>query len=132
MLGSFGQIAAHVCGDYVFQSDWMANNKTKKSLACLAHVSTYFLPFLLITTNPTTLAIIVVTHYIIDRWRLARYVVWAKNFIAPSSYWPPSFEECKATGYPPTTPAWLATWLMIIVDNLMHVAINAWAIERFG
>jgi hypothetical protein len=40
------QLVCHAIGDYVLQSDWMANTKTKRSVACLAHVATYALPFL--------------------------------------------------------------------------------------
>ncbi len=40
------QLLCHAIGDYVIQSDWMANEKTKRSLAALAHVLTYAVPFL--------------------------------------------------------------------------------------
>jgi hypothetical protein len=40
------QLVAHAVGDYILQSDWMANEKTKRSLAALLHVMTYALPFL--------------------------------------------------------------------------------------
>lgn len=76
-------LVCHVIGDYVLQSDWMASEKTKKSLAALAHVLTYFLPFLFLTTSWKALLFIAGTHYIIDRWRLARYVCWVKNWLAP-------------------------------------------------
>lgn len=77
------QFVAHIIGDYVCQSDWMATEKTKKSVAALAHVITYTLCFVFITRNPIALALILGTHFVIDRWRLARYVCWAKNFLAP-------------------------------------------------
>jgi hypothetical protein len=41
----------------------------------------------------------------------------------------PSWNECKATGYSPATPAWLAVWLLIIADNIMHVLINGLALK---
>ncbi len=77
------QLTAHVVGDYILQSDWMATEKTKRSLAAIAHVATYFLPFLALTTSWKALLFIAGTHFIIDRWRLARYICWAKNFLAP-------------------------------------------------
>lgn len=77
------QLVAHAVGDYILQSDWMATTKTKKTVAALAHVATYTLPFLFLTRSLAALAAILGTHLLIDRWRLARYVVWAKNFIAP-------------------------------------------------
>lgn len=120
------QLLLHAIGDYVIQSDWMATEKTKRSLAALIHVVTYALPFLLLTRSITALAVIAGTHFVIDRWRLARYVCWAKNRIWPG--WRP-WSECVGTGYPADRPAWLATWLMIIVDNTMHVLINGAALR---
>jgi len=82
------------------------------------------LPFVAVTRSPVALAVIVVTHAVIDRYRLARHVVWVKNHLAPAGFTPP-WAECKATGYPPDTPVWLAVWLLIIADNTIHLLINA-------
>ncbi len=117
---------AHAIGDYVLQSDRMATDKTKASLWAALHAVTYALPFLALTTSPRALAFIVATHFVIDRWRLARYVCWAKNAIG-GSYAP--WSECSATGYHKDRPVWLAVPLMIIVDNCMHVACNAAALH---
>jgi hypothetical protein len=118
------QLVAHAVGDYVLQSDWMATEKTKRSIAALAHVLCYALPFLFLRPSPAALVVIVGTHFVIDRWRLARYVVWAKNWLGPNRPW----SECSATGYPPDRPAWLTVWLLIICDNVMHVLINGLAL----
>ena len=138
------QLVLHVLGDYVLQSHWCATEKTKRSIAAAVHVVLYALPFLLLTRSPAALAFIAGTHFVIDRWRLARFVVWAKNWIGIPVVRPPaygddypsdwssvnrSWSECKATGYDPSTPPWLAVWLLIVVDNLMHVALNAAAIR---
>lgn len=120
------QLVAHAVGDYIIQSDWMATEKTKRSLAALAHVVTYALPFLLLTLDPLALGFIATTHFVIDRWRLARFVCWAKN--RPWPGWRP-WAECVGTGYPSDKPAWLTTWLMIVVDNTMHVLLNAVALQ---
>lgn len=127
-LFTANQLVAHAVGDYVLQSDWMANTKTRRSVAALAHVATYVLPFLLLTRAPAALAFIAGSHFIIDRWRLARYVVWVKNFIAPRGSNPP-WSECTATGYPPDRPPWMAVWLLIIADNVMHIICNAVALR---
>lgn len=150
-LVSADQLLAHAVGDYILQSDWMANEKTKRSLAAAAHALTYALPFLLLGASPAALAVIVGTHFAIDRWRLARFVVWAKNFLAPrfttacvpnagtgpvvggfeyvrTCWWRP-WKDCAGTGYPAERPAWLAVWLLIIADNVLHVAINAAALR---
>lgn len=126
------QLVAHGVGDYILQSDWMAVNKAKNSWAALAHVLTYAIPFLFITQSITALAAIAGSHFVIDRWRLARYLVWAKNFIAPKSGWPKPWEECSGTGYNPSTPPWMAVWLMIIADNILHVICNGLAIHFLG
>lgn len=117
-------LLAHAVGDYLIQSHWMASEKTKRWWPALAHAATYGLPFLLITRDPVALAVIVGTHAVIDRYRLARHIVWAKNHLAPAGI-NPSWSECRATGYPPDTPPWLAVWLLIIADNTMHVVINS-------
>jgi len=66
------RLLAHAVGDYILQSDWMVNEKSRKTSAALLHVFFYTLPFLLLTRNPLTLLVIAGTQFIIDRWRLAR------------------------------------------------------------
>lgn len=163
MFVTADQLAAHAVGDYLLQSHYMATEKTKRSIAALAHVATYGLPFLLLSPSVWQYLAIVSSHFVIDRWRLARYVVWAKNFLAPAMFdgassvgfprWQdemsrrgtpsrrvgprrratlfsvnPPWSECSATGYPPNTPPWLAVWLLIIADNVLHVLCNAAAL----
>lgn len=117
------QFVAHAVGDYILQSHWMATQKTKNSVAAAIHAVTYTLPFLLITQVPAALAVICGTHFLIDRFRLARFVVWAKN-----GPWHP----LTATGYQDDVPAWLSVWLLIAADNILHVAVNGMAILYFG
>ena len=116
------QLILHLIGDYVTQSDWMANNKTKRFLPAFVHAIIYSVPFLLITSLPA-FSIISVTHFFIDRYRLARYVVYVKEYLSPSPYYP-----ITATGYSDDKPLWLSVWLMIACDNTMHLAINYVAI----
>lgn len=132
-------LVAHAVGDYLLQSHWMATEKTKRSLACLAHVVLYALPFLFLTRDPRALAFIAGTHFVVDRWRLARYVVWAKNFLAPrhleyegGTLRNHPWRECEATGYGPDAPAFLAVWLLIIADNLIHIGLNGCALYWWG
>lgn len=156
------QIFAHIAGDYILQSHWMATEKTKHSLAAAVHVFFYAVPFL-VAFKPSwlALAVIVGSHFVIDRWRLARFVVYAKNLIAPfrikavnsresaksavdsvsagfamvwlgkysivfDSY---AWRFCSVTGFYKDVPAWLSVWLLIIVDNAMHIGINALALR---
>lgn len=134
---SADQIVAHLVGDYILQSDWMANEKTKRSIAALAHVLCYSLPFLFFRPSFAAWALIVVTHFVIDRWRLARYMVWAKNWLAPVGYtsdgaprrWQKPWRMCQSTGYDPDRPVWLSVWLLIIADNTLHLICNGIALK---
>jgi hypothetical protein len=120
MIFTADQIVAHMVGDYIFQSHWMAQNKGKNSVAAFVHAATYTLPFTLITQSLLALAVILVSHFIIDRWRLARFVVWAKNGMRG---------PVTATGYADDVPPWLSVWLLIIADNTIHVICNGLAIR---
>ena len=124
----YWSVMAHLVGDYMLQSDWMAMEKTKRTTAALAHVTTYVLPFLVVTRSPAALAFIAGTHFAIDRWRLARYVCWVKNWLAPPG-WNKPWADCAATGYTVDKPAWMAVWLLIITDNAMHLICNAVALR---
>ena len=151
------QLILHLLGDYATQSHWMAQNKTKSFWAALCHAEVYSLPFLLIA-SPRAFLIILITHFLIDRFGLARHVVYVKNiaFSPPiwiawircagigieqarngedkaqfSLLWNYRWRNCSTTGYPAETPPWLAVWLQIICDNTMHLAINYFAIWAF-
>ncbi len=141
------QLVAHAIGDYVLQSDWMATEKTTKHTAAAVHAVVYTFCFLPFTIRLWQLALIAGTHFLIDRYRLARYIVWLKNCLAPRvtvtveyttafvgaggkelydeqqhihRWWRP-WAECQATGYPPERPIWLAVWLLSVADNLCHI-----------
>lgn len=117
------QLILHLIGDYVTQSDWMALNKTKSTWAAFCHATIYSLPFLAIASLNAWL-VIWSTHLLIDRFRLARYLAYAKNFLGARSSWHP-WSECSGTGYHKDTPPFMAVWLMIAADNTLHLAINA-------
>jgi hypothetical protein len=144
------QLILHLFGDYVTQSDWMDQNKTKESYPALIHSLIYGVPFAMLAfyaPHPDlAMCIIIGSHFFIDRFRLARYVVWLKNWWGPKKAWyrepngvtdidngivtqfctqpTPPFADCAATGYPPNRPVWLSVWLLIAADNTMHLAIN--------
>lgn len=154
-MSYFWQVIAHVLGDYVFQSDWMAQTKTKQHLPAAAHALVYTLIFALFGASIPALLVIGGSHFLIDRYRLARYVCWAKNFLAPRAtteveyttafvgpggrefydekihvtrWWYP-WSECTGTGYHKDRPIWLSVWLLIITDNVLHLIINALALR---
>jgi len=117
------QLILDLIGDYLLQSDWMALNKTKCSKAAAVHALTYSLPFLLICPSLSAFLVICITHFFIDRYRLARYVVFAKSRIGPKRYWH-KWEDCKDTGYHKEVPEYLSAWLLIACDNTIHLLIN--------
>lgn len=122
------QLLCHLIGDYMLQSSWMANNKMKRWLPALAHAAAYSLPFAVgLRPSPLAIAVIAGTHLLIDRFRLVRYVAFANQFLSPLSE-VKAWADCSGTGYHKDTPPWLAVWLMIIVDNTMHLALNALAL----
>ena len=128
MADTGDQLLAHLVGDYLIQTDWMANEKTRRWWPAVVHGATYALPFLALTRSWRALAIIGGTHVIIDRFRLARYVVWARSQAAPAAYrpaWPPT-----PTGMSAERPVWLSTWLLFFADNTLHLLINRAAIRR--
>lgn len=117
------QLILHLIGDYVTQSDWMAQNKAKATWPALCHATVYSLPFLLIASWPAWL-VIWSTHLVIDRFRLARYVCYLKNQLLCPEGTEQAWADCSTTGYHKDTPPWLAVWLMIAADNTLHLAIN--------
>jgi len=120
------QLVAHAIGDYVVQSDWMATEKTKRWFPALLHGVTYAAVFVWFTHDWWRLAVIAATHTIIDRFRLARYLCWAKNWVFGGPRLP--WAECRVTGYPDTRAQWMTVWLMIVADNICHVLINGWVL----
>jgi hypothetical protein len=118
------QLICHLVGDYILQTHWMAQNKTKRNFPAAAHAFCYTVPFLFLlpTASLVALWVICISHFVIDRWRLAVYVVYLKNWVTqPDLTWE---EAAPNSGYPKTTPAWLAVWLTIIADNTIHLSIN--------
>ena len=123
------QLVAHLVGDFILQTDWMAREKYRSSLACLVHVVVYTLPFLLLTQSPEALLVIAGTHFAIDRWRLPRYLIWVRNLPFPGHH---PFSECSHTGFQKDMPADLARFLYILIDGICHVLINGAAIYYLG
>ena len=115
------QLILHLFGDYVTQTDWIARNKIGNTRVVLIHSTIYSLPFLLLSPSLLAFSVIFVSHWLIDRYRLARFVIYAKNKLSdPGLQW----VDASKTGYPKDTPEWLAVWLFIIVDNTMHLMMN--------
>jgi hypothetical protein len=124
------ELLAHLVGDYILQNHWEATEKINSNLPAFTHAAKYTAAFLPVTRDPKALAIIGGTHFVLDRWRLAKRIAWAKNQIGvPQSHRNTYAEVKDNAGYPPDVPAWLSTWLMIIADNTIHMTINHLALE---
>ena len=132
------QLLLHLTGDYLLQSDQMSAHKRSSSAWAGFHAVIYALPFLLLQPSWSAWSMICGTHFLIDRFGLARYVVWAKNLVL--GLWPMwllnrgaveeqsrrrlAWANCAATGYPADVEPWLASMLLIVVDNTLHLLIN--------
>ena len=146
------QLLAHVFGDYILQSDWMALNKSKRSLPCFVHVCIYTSVFLLLTTSWKALLVIGAFHFLFDRFPIIiRRMIWVKNHMGPGFNYVP-FSKCEGTGYydnilnevtgkPYTNEIingygprinYITIWLYIITDNALHLLTNYLAIKYLG
>lgn len=138
MVG-LGILLAHLVGDYIFQDDAMALKKTTSWRWAIYHALTYSLPYILLFVllqaplwpAVAAWAIIAGTHAVIDRYRLAKHVIWGRNQLVPRSFRYPWSEAKDNAGYSAGKPVWMSTWLMIIVDNSIHLVINTVAILIF-
>lgn len=138
MNEAYTLLLCHFVGDYYLQSDWMALNKNKKTLPCLVHVLLYTLCFLPFVSWPA-LAVIGITHFLIDRFGFIKRFIWLKNHLNPTLEYPP-YDQCKLTGYydktiseadaetlakfGPGRPFHLTLMLYIVSDNTLHLICN--------
>ncbi|MGC4886764.1 DUF3307 domain-containing protein [Micromonospora sp. DT227] len=125
---ALGVLLAHLTGDYLLQNDWMAVRKTAAWVPAVVHGVVYTLPHLVVTQSVWALLVIGGTHVVIDRFRLAKYVIFTKNLLAPAAYRTPWSECSKETGFPAAMPVGLATGLLWVVDNVIHLLINVAAV----
>jgi hypothetical protein len=102
----------HLVGDYLLQSDWMAQNKKNRTLACVIHCLIWttavmfftgwgWLPFLILFS----------LHFLQDRSNFVQY--WMR--------W--MGQEKFATGA-------FAPWSVVLVDNTFHL-LQIWLVWKF-
>jgi len=133
------ELLAHLIGDYVLQNHAMATKKTSSWWWACLHAIFYGLPFLLLVSAPWQWAVIVGTHALIDRYRLAQYwlrfwgigcegevlraFAFSRHFGGHPEPWhlQNAWENREE---PAPAPPYLAVWLLIIVDNTLHMTIN--------
>lgn len=135
MIFTAAQLVCHLIGDYLLQSQWMAEKKTSCFKIALYHALWYTAPFmLLLDVSWQAATVMIVTHALIDRFRIARYWLIIKNYAFPFTL--ESFGKAKTdfippdevTGSPKHVPFGLGLAILIIADNLIHILINALAI----
>lgn len=117
------QLLLHLFGDYFTQNDWMAINKAKFSiegwLACLIHCILYSIPFGWYYYSWLIFAVCFLSHFAIDKFGLAKYVIMLKNW-----YW-----DGSNFGFYKERPVFLTLWLYIITDNSLHLFSNYFMIK---
>ncbi len=115
------QLLLHFWGDYITQNHWMSLHKVQNTFkgyfAAFLHALIYSLPFLFIGSY-LAVFIIFITHFLIDKYRLAIWLIKLKNW-----------EWKTNTGFPENTPLFLSVWLMIIIDNIIHITINYFSLK---
>lgn len=101
----------HLIGDFVLQNDWMAEHKTKFTregfLACFVHCLVYSAPFYSLNFSVEHTFLVFITHFIIDKFRLAYY--WC---------------EFMNVGARLENGHWLKTYLIFQVDMCFHLICN--------
>ena len=114
------ELIAHLIGDYAIQDHWMASTKTSRWFPAVVHAALYSVVFRLLFWDASWLAIAIIgsTHLIIDRFRLARF--WVDTWGVGKPGVIARLARCDTQD----APAWLGVWLLIIVDNTWHLAIN--------
>jgi hypothetical protein len=102
----------HLVGDYLFQTDWMAENKKKLSFPCLIHSMVWAGCVVLFAGwGWVSFVILFAFHFIQDRTTMVRD--WMRLI----------GQDRFATGS-------YAPWSMVIVDNTFHL-LQIWLIWKF-
>ncbi len=123
------RLLAHLVGDYLLQTHYEASEKVNHWVPATTHALKYTSAFLPLTRNTKALTVIGGTHLILDRYRLAKHVNLLLNQASPKDYWD---KDLTNAGSPDSVPVGLATALMFITDNTIHMLINEWALDRWG
>ena len=111
------------------QNKWMAIEKHTKLWVALLHGAIYTAPFVLITQDTQALAVIGLTHALIDYWAVGDRTLWLKDLLGPKKYrssWRQSLRNRKDPSN------WLYYILRVAADNTLHLLINYFAIQQLG
>ncbi len=124
-------LICHLIGDFCLQNDWMASKKRLNSFRCAVHVAVYTLVFLAITRSIPALLLIAGTHFLIDRFGLA--LRWCE-FYGVGDRWERTLDmdTGKLLYFRPADPAWKNFWLVVVVDQTLHLLCNYLILRYFG
>lgn len=104
-------IIGHLVGDYLLQTDWMAQNKKLKSLPCLVHCLVWAsCVYFFSGFGFAAILFLFLCHFIQDRTQIVK---WWMSIASPGFMQPP-----------------LAPWSMIVVDNVWHI-VQIWFAWKF-
>lgn len=122
------QILAHLVGDYVIQNHWMGVRKTQEWLPAIVHAVLYTAAFAMFFGLCWALAIIGVTHLVIDRYSLVKRY-WVDFWGIGKMGW---IMPKLGAGHVDDAPAFIGVWLAFIADNVVHLLINMAALHYLG
>lgn len=128
------ELIFHLIGDYILQTEQMAVRKLRSWNWAIIHAVVYSLPFFLYlcvingnwTKGLVAWSVIAGTHAVIDRLAIATTICRIKNLIW---FGPDAPEKEQNTGYGIETPPFIRFWLVVIVDNTLHLLINHIALK---
>lgn len=131
-------LAVHFIGDFLFQSNWMALNKSRRVLPLLAHVSAYTAAFV-----PMALALFPQAHHMVGFLLLTfglHVLVDAVTSRITQALWFVDLERCDSVIRQDGFPYWVSFndikrhWFFVVIgfDQLLHAACLAWAYTVFA
>jgi len=124
----------HLVGDYIFQNDWMALNKSKKtifgSFTCLVHCLFYSICVCLFTVmDPLWFCLVFISHYPIDRYSLAENLAKAKGN-GKLIDWMTSSSKGQGWARTEQVTSAFKAFVYIMNDNTLHLMIM-WGFWNF-
>jgi hypothetical protein len=102
----------HLVGDYLFQTDWMAQNKKSQTIPCAIHSAIW------------TACVVLFTGW---GW-LPFLVLFAFHFFQDRTYFIRNWMRWVGQDNFATGP--YAPWSMVIVDNTFHL-LQIWLVWKF-
>jgi hypothetical protein len=134
MFFSAQQLLAFLVGEFFLRSYDMEQRKDTVTWVAFYHAMWATIPFLFILgftwSALVPFLLLLVSHALIDRYRLARIIIVIKNYMFPFALKAPSsggeiILPDHDTGYPVNTPIGLAAALFIVSDVILHLLVNA-------